>query len=86
MWVVCCAATSGLGTNDDWNNMRAAPATAAALPNLIYADGIVSGSGLTVLNAPGDWGYSGSTRYSHYTTIRAEISRLLVTNLQTASV
>ncbi len=36
--VVVGHAATGESTNDDWNNYVGAPANAAALPNLIYAD------------------------------------------------
>lgn len=48
-------AATGVATNDFWNDYYMVSVNAGALPNLKYADGTVSGAGLTVLNGPGFW-------------------------------
>src|SRR5258708_24841975 len=48
-------AATGVTTNDYWNDYYVVSANAGALTPLKYADGTVSGAGLTVLNGPGFW-------------------------------
>ena len=49
-------AATGQSTNDYWNPYLAPYSYLSGVPALKYADGTVSGAGLTVANGPGHWG------------------------------
>ncbi|MDB6108404.1 MAG: Immunoglobulin I-set domain protein, partial [Pedosphaera sp.] len=76
------AAATGQSASDYWNPYLAPFSNLAAVPNLKYADGSVSGAGLTVANGPGHWGNGTSNAmYATYDYNQGQNITITLTNL-----